>query len=403
MNKKRILIVSQYFYPEQFKINDIAQAWYKKGFEVTVLTGIPNYPQGKFYPGYGILKKRTEIYNGIRIIRIPLIPRGHNKILLIANYYSFVISGWFWKTFTNLKTDYVVNFIVSPFTQAKVGAWFAHRRKIPFYVYVQDLWPENVISIVGNKHKFILKQIDHMVDKIYKASDKVLVTSHSFANNIKDRGVSSDKIFFFPQYAESFYKPVETKSNLINADGFLNVTFTGNIGSAQGLQILPHVALYLKKNNEDVRFNIVGDGREKNNLVKLVKDIGVNKYFNFIPIQKPENIPSILASSDCAFLSFSADPVFKMTIPAKLQTYLACGMPIIASAEGETQKIIHEAHCGYCVNLDDALSLYNVIVKFKHDSPEKKAQMAHNSFEYNRINFDKERLIDYSLSLLFNS
>ena len=145
MNKKKhILVVSQYFYPEQFRINDICTEWVKRGYKVTVLTGIPNYPQGEYFEGYDLVHKRTAEWNGIRIIRIPLIPRGHNSIGLVANYFSFVISGFIWKSLTKIKADYVFTFEVSPMTQALIGVWYAKKNKIPHYLYVQDLWPENV-------------------------------------------------------------------------------------------------------------------------------------------------------------------------------------------------------------------------------------------------------------------
>ena len=163
---KHILVIAQYFYPEQFRINDICTEWVKRGYKVTVVTGIPNYPQGRYYKGYGLFKKRREIYNGIDIIRIPLIPRGNNAIMLALNYLSFVISGYFWKSTTNIKADYVFIFEVSPMTQALPGVWYAKKRKIPCYLYVQDLWPENVEIVAGVKNKRIINAIGKMVDYI---------------------------------------------------------------------------------------------------------------------------------------------------------------------------------------------------------------------------------------------
>ncbi|MDD3141870.1 MAG: glycosyltransferase WbuB, partial [Lachnospiraceae bacterium] len=147
--KKQILVISQYFHPEQFRINDICKEWVKRGYKVTVITGIPNYPQGKYYKGYGLLKKRKEIYKGIEVIRIPLIPRGKNTLMLVLNYSSFVIAGFFWEMFTKIKADLMFIFEVSPMTQALPGIWYAKKRKIPCYLYVQDLWPENVEIITG--------------------------------------------------------------------------------------------------------------------------------------------------------------------------------------------------------------------------------------------------------------
>ena len=209
--KKHILVIAQYFYPEQFRINDICTEWVKRGYKVTVITGIPNYPKGKYYKGYGLFNKRKETYNGIEIIRIPLVPRGKNSIMLALNYLSFVISGFFWKMFTKVKADYVFIFEVSPMTQALPGVWYAKKRKIPCYLYVQDLWPENVEIITGITNKKIIGAIGKMVDYIYARCTKIFTTSNSFVTSIESRGVPIEKIEYWPQYAEDFYKPLNNK------------------------------------------------------------------------------------------------------------------------------------------------------------------------------------------------
>ena len=147
--KKHILVVSQYFYPESFRINDMCQEWVKRGYKVTVVTGIPNYPMGKTYDGYGLTKKRHEIWNNIEIYRIPLIPRGSSSIGMMINYLSFMVSGVLAGKFKCIKADYVFSFEVSPMTQVLAGISFAKRLKVPHYLYVQDLWPENVITVTG--------------------------------------------------------------------------------------------------------------------------------------------------------------------------------------------------------------------------------------------------------------
>jgi glycosyltransferase involved in cell wall biosynthesis len=267
--KKHILVIAQYFYPEQFRINDICTEWVKRGYKVTVVTGIPNYPQGKYYDGYGLFKKRKETYNGMDIIRIPLVPRGKNAIMLALNYLSFVVSGFFWKSFTRIKADFVFIFEVSPMTQALPGVWYAKKRKIPCYLYVTDLWPENVEIVGGIKNKTILNTIGIMVDYIYKRCDRIFTSSESFIQAIVDRGTDRKKLEFWPQYAEDYYKPVDKeKANIpeIPQDGIFNIIFAGNIGFAQGLDVLPEAAKILKKTNTKVRFNIVGDGRFKDYL-----------------------------------------------------------------------------------------------------------------------------------------
>ena len=206
--KPHILVISQYFYPEQFRINDICAEWVKRGYKVTTLTGIPNYPQGKFYSGYGWFKKRREEYLGISIIRIPIIARGHMAIKLVLNYLSFLVSGFFWNLFTKLKADFVFIFEVSPMTQALIGVWFAKKRKIPCYIYVQDLWPDNLEIIGGIHNKAILSSVKKMVKYIYRNCDVILATSPSFVLNIQNYiDENKTKVKYWPQYAEDFYIP----------------------------------------------------------------------------------------------------------------------------------------------------------------------------------------------------
>ncbi|WP_340392695.1 glycosyltransferase family 4 protein [Paenibacillus sp. FSL E2-0190] len=393
---KHILVIAQYFYPEQFRINDICTEWVKKGYKVTVVTGIPNYPQGKYFPGYGLFKKRKEIYNGVEIIRIPLIPRGNNSIMLALNYLSFVVSGFFWNLFSKVKADYVFIFEVSPMTQALPGVWYAKKRKVPCYLYVQDLWPENVEIITGITNRYFIGAIGKMVDYIYARCDKIFATSNSFVHSIASRGVQEEKIAYWPQYAEDFYTPKE-KSTVpeIPNDDIFNIIFAGNIGTAQGLEILPKTALFLKEKSlaKNIRFNIVGDGRYKNELIELVNASNVAEMFNFITRQPATRIPELLASNNAAFQCLTDNPLFSMTIPAKLQSYMACGIPIIASANGETSRILKESEAGLISPAGDARKLAEVIVEMLNKSPEQLKVMGLNAREYYNRNFNKQELL----------
>lgn len=391
MSKKRILVITQYFYPEQFRINDMCAEWVKRGYDVTVLTGYPNYPQGEYYTGYGWFKRTKQRWNGVKIIRIPLLSRGHGAIRLALNYLSFVISGFVWAFTTSIKADYVFTFEVSPMTQALLGVWYSKRRKIPNYLYVQDLWPENVETVTGIHSPLVIKPIRRMVDHIYKNCDIIFATSESFVKEIRKRlRVNKDRVRYLPQYAEEFYKPVEKRSvPEIPDDDSFKVIFTGNIGQAQGLDILPRAAQLLK--NENVKFIIVGDGREKDNFLGQIEKYGVKEMFVMIDRQPAERMPVMLCSCDVAFLSFADNKLWKMTVPAKLQSYMACGMPIIASANGETKSIIQQADCGLCSELGDAKALAESIIKMRESDIEK---MSANSIAYFSDNFDKKKVMD---------
>lgn len=396
--KRHILVVSQYFYPEEFRINDICKEWVKRGYKVTVVTGIPNYPQGKFYRGFGWFQKRREEYEGIQIVRLPIIPRGNNAVMLLLNYISFVISGFFWKIFTGIRADKVFIFEVSPMTQALVGVWYAKKRRIPCYIYVQDLWPENVISVTGISHSAIIKPINKMVDYIYKNTDEIFATSPSFVDAICNRKVKvpREKVHYWPQYAEEFYSPVdkdiakkEAELYGIPNDDSFKIIFTGNIGTAQGLDILPKTADLLK--SENIKFVMVGDGRYLEEFINNLKKRNVRDMFIMLPRQPAERIPMLLSACDVAFLSFADDDLWKMTIPAKLQSYMACGMPIIAIAEGETQRIVEEAECGVVCRTGAPEILKQSIIDMMQLDLE---EMQKRSLNYYEENYKKEKLMN---------
>ncbi len=391
--KKHILIICQYFYPEQFRINDMAFEWVKRGYKVSVVTGLPNYPEGKIFEGYGLFKKRHENINGVDVYRIPLIPRGKGKLGLVLNYFSFPFFGFFWNLFTRIQADEVYMFETSPMNQCKVGVAYAKRHHVPCYLYVQDLWPENVEMITGIHSPLIVKPIERMVRKIYKGCTHIFATSPSFVESIRKYVDESqwDKVSFWPQYAEEFYQPKPK----VEHEGF-NVIFTGNIGQAQGLEILPKAAAIIRRKGvKGIRFTIVGDGRARESFKKSITEAGVWDLFEFAGRVPATEVPSHLAKGDAAFISFADDELFAKTIPAKLQSYMACAMPIIASAKGETARVISEADCGMCSDIGDAAALAENIIAMAHLPKEQLDEMGRNALEYNKEHFSKQKLMDY--------
>lgn len=370
----------------------MAAEWGRRGYKVTVLTGIPNYPMGKFFTGYSWTKRRRETWQGMEIIRIPLIARGHSSLGMAANYLSFVASGWLWNIFNDVKADLVFSFEVSPMTQVNVGCWYAKKHKIPHFIYVQDLWPDNIITVTGIKNPLIIKPIDKMVDKIYKQADKIFVPSPSFVKSILGRKekVNPEKIYYWPQYAEDFYRPLERqKIDLIPDDDNFKIAFTGNIGRAQGIEILPEAAEILR--DEKIKFIIVGDGRYQSEFENQIENRGVKDKFIMIPRVQAEKIPEILSACDAGFISFNDADLWKKTIPAKLQSYMACGKAIIASASGETQRIINEADCGICSPLGNFEALAENIKKLINSNIKLLGQNARKYFENH---FNKKILMD---------
>ena len=400
MSKKKILVVSQYFYPEQFRINDICKTWVEKGYDVTVLTGIPNYPHGDFYEGYGYNKKRNENYEGITIKRIPIIPRKKNSLMMGLNYLSFVVSGELWKMLNKQRFDLVFIYEVSPMTQALPAVKIAKKFGIPCYIYVMDLWPENFEIITGITNPLVIKPLDKMVDYIYKNCTKIFTASRSYKRNIENRGIDSEKIHFWPQYAEEFYHITDTKSDKLIYDKKINITFAGNIGTAQGLEILPMVGNKIKEKQLNVRFNIVGDGRYKQELMDEVARANLQEWFYFVDPVPATEIPEILAGSDFSFVSLQKNDIFSMTIPAKLQSSMACGKPILLSANGEVADIVKEAKCGFVGKAGEPDDLFDNLLQIVHLSSQEIDKLGENSRRYFEKEYEKEKLLSIMDSYL---
>ncbi len=345
----KILIISQYFYPETFRVNTLATELVKRGHEVTVLTGYPQYPQGKIYDGYGFDKPYEKEWNGVKIERINMRPRGKTPLGLLLNCYSFVAEGKKWVKKCNEKFDVVYVFEVSPVTVGLPAVAYKEKFGTPIFFNVQDLWPENVEIVLGIHNKLIIGAINKIVDKIYSASDKILCSSNSFVENIANRGVPRDKLVFWPQFC--------TEPNFENVtkpecyfDEYFNIVFTGNIGEAQGLNLLIDAAIKLKDTN--VRWFLVGDGRAKERLEKRVMEEKLEGIVSFVGKVSEEEANRYIHFADCAYLSFKKNKLFDMTLPAKLQSYMACGTPILAAAGGESARVVNEAGCGFVCEQD---------------------------------------------------
>lgn len=390
-----ILVVVQYYYPEQFRTNDICNQLVEDGHNVTVLTGIPNYPQGKYFDGYGIWKKRFEIHDGVKIIRSFLIPRGSNKLQLILNYLSFVLFGWL-KSFklTREKFDLVFVYETSPITMAIPAIAIAKRKKIPLIMYVTDLWPESVQAVGATSNKSIIKAIGKVVDYIYKSCDKILVSSHSFKDAICQRGHDVSKIIVWPQYAEELFQEVPIETSQIEKDiptGF-NIMFTGNIGDAQGLDVVIEAVKKLK-DYPDIHWILIGDGRAKDGLVRIVEEKKLQNQIRFIEQKPIDLMPAYLSLADAALITLKKEPIFSMTIPAKLQSYMACGIPILACIDGEVVDIVRDANAGLTCAASDADGLARIALQLYSMEKLSREKLGKNANNYFNENYKRDKLI----------
>lgn len=398
----RILVVSQYFWPENFKINDLCLGLQERGHTVTVLTGIPNYPKGKFYDNYGFWKNNDEEWNGIKIYRSKLFSRGNSGIRLMLNYGSFVLFGALKSFFIKEKFDKIFVFEPSPITVGLPAMFVARRMKIPYYFWVQDLWPESLSAAGGINNKAVLSFFDKITRAIYKSAEKVLVQSEGFVDYIVKQGVPKEKIIYYPNSTESFYKPVavsEAYEQKLPKNG-LKVLFAGNFGQAQSLDTLVEAAKILKDRQVHVNWILLGDGRQKEHLVSEINKQGLEENFFLLGSYPSEEMPHFFSCADALIVSLKKDNIFALTIPSKLQSYMACGKPILASLEGEGARVVEESGSGFVSEPGDAVGLAENITRLSALDNGKRGEMGRNALTYFNEQFERELLLDRLIEIL---
>lgn len=392
----KILVISQYFYPENFRINDLCFSLAKKGHDITVLTGKPNYPKGTYFEGYNWKSNDKEIIEDVPVYRANLILRKKGKPLnLILNYLSFVFFGSIKVLKIKQKFDKIFIYAPSPITIGLVGIIAKIKFKTKTYLWVHDLWPESVKIAGGIKSKLIIWLTDLMTRFIYNFTDLILVQSPAFKDYILRQGVSNKKIVYYPYYAEEFYKPTqkEKKYKKYFPDGF-NIVFAGNIGNAQNLETLVKSSILLKKEEIKVNFIIFGDGRDKQRIRDLVSKENLDDFFYFQDSLPPQEMPNIFSYSDSLYLSLKKSEIFSKTIPGKFQSYVACGKPIIASIDGITSDIIVDNKIGLVAPAEDFIKLSDAIINMIRISSLKREKYGKNALNYFYNNFKKEDLIN---------
>ena len=390
----RILIISQYFFPENFRINDLCLGLKDKGHEVTVLTGKPNYPNGKFYGGYTFLNKRLESYHGIKVYRSYLIPRGSaSGFRLFLNYISFVIFAPLRILSINGNFDRVFVYAPSPITVGFVGIFASIYFRAKPFLWVHDLWPESVKDAGGINNKIILSLINFMTKSIYYFYENILVQSPSFKNYLVDQGVKSEKIIYYPYYAESFYNVVNKNKKIESAfPKGLNIVFAGNIGVAQSFDTIIEAVKIAMNDVKNLNIIVLGEGRDKARVLKKIKKNNLNNFY-FMGSFPPESMPEYFASADALLVSLKKSKIFSSTIPGKLQSYLACGKPIIASLDGIGAKIVNDASCGFSSDAENPLGLAHSIISFNKLKDIDRLKLGENGRKYYENEFERKKLL----------
>lgn len=407
----KICIFTNHFYPEDFKVNDIAFELAKLGYDVTVLTAIPDYPKGKFYDGYSLFKRRHEMVNGVNVIRLPIIPRGKGgAIRLVLNYlsYYFCLSIFtFFHGFRN-KYDKIFVHLTSPFFIGVCAKKLSKRQKIPMIFWTLDLWPESLISAGGFKNKLLIKQQTRMVSKVYEQCSKILIGSKGFEKSICEKGNFKDKLVYFPNWAEDVKGECPTEFDINKIEPFASkkdddflLLFAGNLGEAQNLDAILDAA-YLLKNEQHIKFVFVGDGRRKEHLENIVKEKCLQNTVYFTGRYPITTMPVFMKNADVLLFSLKDEPCFNLTVPSKVQFYMAQGKPVLAMINGDGADLVKEADCGVCVSAGDYKTYSECILKLFNMNKAKLDFMGKNGKDYYNKNFIKSKRIQQLDEILKN-
>ncbi len=389
----RVLVLSQYYWPETFRITEVVGALRAADVEVAVLTGQPNYPDGEVFPGYSAMSTREEVHEGTQIWRVPMLPRGRGSALrLVGNYLSFIISAacvgpWLLR---RQRFDVVLVYAPSPILQAIPAVAIARLKRARLVTWVQDLWPESleVTGFIRNRRALML--VAGVVRWIYRRNDLLLVQSQAFESPVR-RLAPYTPIEYFPNPGDGPVPSVARADEppLRLGEGF-TIVFAGNLGTVQALDTVLAAASELR-DLTDVRFILVGSGSRSDWLREAVQKaalLNVDLPGRF----PPAAMPAILEQASVLLVSLAKQPILAQTVPSKLQSYLAAGKPILASLDGEGARVVGEAEAGIATPAEDASALAAAARRLYAATPAERLAMGARARAYYDRHFDPQKL-----------
>jgi len=385
---KKILAVCQHYYPENFQITDICEALCEKGYDVTALVGLPNYHSGYVPKEYKKGKKNFEIINGVKVIRCYEIGRRNNKLFLALNYLSFCISSLFKVSKFDSNYDLVLGYETSPITMVSAAKKYAINHKVPFYLFCVDIWPECLKVYIKSENNIIFKIFKKISKSIYSSADKILCTSTSFIEYLTEvHSIGKNKLLYLPQFGDDTLLDRDLKKQ---DSSCFNLVFMGNIGQEQNLSNVIK-ALYTIK-NENFILHVIGDGSDMDNVKKTVSKLNMNDKVIFYG-RKPKNeMLNFYKIADVCVLPLRCNNKIGLTLPNKLQNYMAAGKPILGMISGSAKEIIEESNCGLCVEGNDIEGFARIVktVMYKRDILQ---EYSINAKKYYVQNFTKKEVI----------
>lgn len=381
-----ILLVSQHFYPDNFRVNDIAKELVSKGHNVTVLTSLPDYATGKVPDDCKGLKNRKTEWNGVKVIRSFSVARRSGVVFRMLNYVSFFVSATLKAFFMKEKFDVVMCYQTSPVLMANAARTYAKKNKVPFFLYCLDLWPESLKAWHVGEGNPLFTLISAYSKGIYNSADFLGVTSEPFIEYHEDvNKVPTDKIVYLPQHAES----LDLKPKAF--DGKTVFAFGGNIGSVQNIECIIRAVAEIK-DIENYSVEIYGDGSELENCKKLSTELGTDEKITFFGRVDWATLKEKYENVDAFLLTLKPEGIIGQTIPAKLQEYMSGARPVIASIEGAAEKVITDSECGICVAADDGDALAEAMKDFVLNR-EKYALCGEKGKKYFTEHFTREKFI----------
>ena len=391
--KKNILVVTPFYHPENFKINEFVKYLSKKD-KVTVLCPIPNYPKGNFFKGYNFFKKRIEKKDNLTIYRILVWPRKNgSKINLFLNYLTFIIFSILPSILLSFKKfDLIFINQVSPITVSIPAIIIKKIRKTPIIMWVMDLWPESVKDGGNLKSNFIPNLLLPIVRYIYRNCDKILISSRAFSTSIEEK-VENKNLIYVPQWGETEFSSANItkfKNSKIEEINDCIILFAGNIGFSQDFNTLLLAMNEIKL--KPIHLAILGDGRDKKNIIKKIKKLKLESKISFLGQYPVDKMPYFFEKSSALLISLKKSEIFSRTVPSKTQSYMAFGKPILTNADGEVSKIISEAKCGLTSNSGDYKQLAQNMVKISLSQKKDLDLMASNAKKYYDNNFNREKI-----------
>ena len=392
----KILIVSQYYYPEQFQINDIAPELVKRGHEVTVLCGVPNYPKGVVFKSYEtsgereLAEKEYFEHTGVKVVHVSQIPRGNNPFSLIRNYISFARNSKNAVRQVDRDFDVVLGYQLSPITSMYAALEYKKLNGAPVVYYTLDIWPVSAEGMLKSKKNPLMWPVKWMSRKIYQGADRILVTSRPFIDYLQRvDGVERRRLAYLPQHADSRMLEMDMTAEDNAVADFL---FAGNIGKGQRADVIVEAAKILGRRG-DYRIHMVGDGRMREELERKVREAGLADNVIFYGNQKREDMPSFYKMADALLITLRGNNEVGNTMPGKLQMYMTTGKPILGAINGAANEVIHESGCGACVKAGDYKGLADLMLRYI-EHPEQFEGCGENARRYFKEHFTLEKYLD---------